>query len=216
MEDVAGQGRTVLFVSHNLAAITQLCTSAILLDAGGIAARGTASDVVTRYLGNTNEGGHVDLGNHRGPASVSGAVFEWAEVLNSDGVVCQDFSIGDDITIAFRLRLSSDRPRTKLAISLRGSDGTPIAHVVDDDSGFALGNDSRTWRVEIGFRDVRLYPGSYRVTLWAVDSANTEVFDHADDCLTFRVVDGGKLTMRPLPRHSAIHLLDSVLGRATF
>ncbi len=204
MEDVAGQGRTVLFVSHNLAAVTQLCTKALLLDAGRIAAQGPANEVVARYLAGANEGGHVDLSDRPRPNGVTGAMFEWAEVLNSGGLVCQDFSIGDDITIAFGLRLSSDRPRAKLAVSLRGSDGTPIAHVVDDDSGFALGNDSRTWRVSIDFRDIRLYPGSYRVTVWAVNAANTEVFDHVDACLTFRVVDGGKLTMRPLPRHSGL------------
>jgi lipopolysaccharide transport system ATP-binding protein len=49
MGDVAREGRTVLFVSHNLAAIEGLCSSAILIDGGVIAQKGTASAVVTRF-----------------------------------------------------------------------------------------------------------------------------------------------------------------------
>ena len=49
MGEVAKGGRTVLFVSHNLGALRQLCTSAILLDAGRIALTGTANEIVDEY-----------------------------------------------------------------------------------------------------------------------------------------------------------------------
>jgi lipopolysaccharide transport system ATP-binding protein len=50
MEDMSGAGRTVLFVSHNMHAINQLCDRAILLERGSIAVEGQPSDVVTQYL----------------------------------------------------------------------------------------------------------------------------------------------------------------------
>jgi len=50
MEHVGKQGRTVLFVSHNMAAITRLCARTILLDEGRILADGTSSHVVSVYL----------------------------------------------------------------------------------------------------------------------------------------------------------------------
>jgi lipopolysaccharide transport system ATP-binding protein len=50
MEDVGGEGRTVLFVSHNMPAITRLCDRTILLEAGGVIADGPSPEVVTRYL----------------------------------------------------------------------------------------------------------------------------------------------------------------------
>ena len=49
MGDVAKGGRTVLFVSHNMAAITSLCSTAILLESGKIARAGNTSDVVLSY-----------------------------------------------------------------------------------------------------------------------------------------------------------------------
>ncbi len=52
MNSVAEQGRTILFVSHNMQAIKQLCTRAICLDYGTLSEDGTASDVVENYLKN--------------------------------------------------------------------------------------------------------------------------------------------------------------------
>jgi lipopolysaccharide transport system ATP-binding protein len=53
--DVAHQGRTVLFVSHNMAPIRQLCTSGILLDRGGVKKSGSADECVDDYLSVASE-----------------------------------------------------------------------------------------------------------------------------------------------------------------
>ena len=50
MEDVAGEGRTVLFVSHNMSAVTSLCTHSILLNAGKMIQAGATQDVIAHYL----------------------------------------------------------------------------------------------------------------------------------------------------------------------
>ena len=50
MQDVGKQGRTVLFVSHNMSAITRLCSRAILLENGQIKADGPSREVVAKYM----------------------------------------------------------------------------------------------------------------------------------------------------------------------
>jgi lipopolysaccharide transport system ATP-binding protein len=50
MEEVGSEGRTVLFVSHNMPAVTRLCRRAILLDAGRVLKDGSCEDVVAAYL----------------------------------------------------------------------------------------------------------------------------------------------------------------------
>src|SRR5262249_34316110 len=50
MEDVAGLGRTVLFVSHNLAAVQRLCSRAILLEGHTIKYIGTVETAISKYL----------------------------------------------------------------------------------------------------------------------------------------------------------------------
>lgn len=55
MGDVAGEGRTVLFVSHNMVAVQSLCCRAILLDGGQLVAEGDAGRIISRYLLATEE-----------------------------------------------------------------------------------------------------------------------------------------------------------------
>ena len=50
MQDVSKTGRTILFVSHDMSAITKLCSKAILLNQGEIVTQGSAVDVVSSYL----------------------------------------------------------------------------------------------------------------------------------------------------------------------
>ena len=50
MDDIAGTGRTIVFVSHNMAAIQNLCTSAYLLTDGHVSASGPVDEVIARYL----------------------------------------------------------------------------------------------------------------------------------------------------------------------
>jgi len=50
MESVADQGRTILFVSHNMAAIRRLCSHTILLEKGNVKAEGNVSDILHTYI----------------------------------------------------------------------------------------------------------------------------------------------------------------------
>jgi lipopolysaccharide transport system ATP-binding protein len=61
MGDVAREGRTVLFVSHNMAAVLSLCSQAYLLDRGRVACRGAAEEVVATYMQNSAAVGAVPL-----------------------------------------------------------------------------------------------------------------------------------------------------------
>ena len=68
MKDVAGHGRTVLFVSHNMGMITSLCTRAVLLDKGKVATEGATAEVVASYFthGNsTSYSANYDQGNKK-------------------------------------------------------------------------------------------------------------------------------------------------------
>jgi lipopolysaccharide transport system ATP-binding protein len=70
MENVSSQGRTVLFVSHNMQAVARLCPRAILLDAGQLIQDGRASQIVSVYM-------------HSG--SGTSAVREWSELERAPG-----------------------------------------------------------------------------------------------------------------------------------
>jgi lipopolysaccharide transport system ATP-binding protein len=71
MEEVGAEGRTVVFVSHDMAAVNRLCTRALLLDHGTVVADGGAAEVVHRYL--------------RGGAQHGAAVREWPTLAAAPG-----------------------------------------------------------------------------------------------------------------------------------
>jgi lipopolysaccharide transport system ATP-binding protein len=55
VKDVAGEGRTVLFVSHNMTAVKALCDNAILLQHGSISKRGKAAEIIESYISGEQE-----------------------------------------------------------------------------------------------------------------------------------------------------------------
>ena len=74
MSEVAGEGRTVLFVSHNMAAVTRLCRQAVLLDAGRISAIGAAPEIVGAYWQGEHTNAAERVWNHRAAAPGNDAV----------------------------------------------------------------------------------------------------------------------------------------------
>lgn len=73
MDDVSKQGRTVLFVSHNMGAIQELCQRGILLDSGRVAFDGKAVDCVSEYYSRTSSSNHKDENKNTGrPMEVAG------------------------------------------------------------------------------------------------------------------------------------------------
>jgi lipopolysaccharide transport system ATP-binding protein len=100
MQDVSKEnGRTVLFVSHNMASIQALCRKAILLENGKVTYEGNSEDVVNYYIQKSNE----DLracavidSNARGLTG-NKRVFQSLRILNQSGEEVSSFKLGDEI-----------------------------------------------------------------------------------------------------------------------
>jgi len=99
MEGVAKGGRTVLFVSHNMSAVSSLCNRAILLRQGKIIAQGPASQVVNEYL--SSGGGsssHVSWSFENAPGSEF-MKFKSIKVVNKQNNVSINIEINDPVDI---------------------------------------------------------------------------------------------------------------------
>jgi lipopolysaccharide transport system ATP-binding protein len=210
MGEVTGEGRTVLFVSHNMAAVVQLCSRGILLENGKERESGYANEVVGHYLSTGSEKlDTVDLTNYKLRQGTKDVMFEWAQLRNSDQKACWKISVGDDIIITFGMKSVRNylNQRIKVAIEMRTSDGIRLCNMVDVDSGFQVEHLSQTEVLSVCMKDIRLYPGVYYISLWVGSVTSTETFDHVEDCLGFEIIDGGKLTTRWLPRSDGLLFL---------
>jgi len=207
MRDVADVGRTVLFVSHNMVAIKQLCLRGILLAQGQVKEIGTADEVVREYLTiNVTKLLTVDLTNYQTRTGTGDVVFEWASIQNVKQEACRNFSIGDDIQIVFGIKFNDKISGNKITMSLelRSSDGIVLCNMVATDSGFQMESLYGKNVITVTIADIRFYPDKYFISLWIGSVTGTETFDYVTDCLSFEILDGGKLTSRKLNRRSGI------------
>ena len=118
MGDVSKAGRTILFVSHNMGAIRQLCKEAILLDSGEIKSKGEASEIVAEYEHyetvdvesvwiNTDEEENKQI-----------AFIEKIEVQDDTFQNKSTFSSSENIRIAFTVNVREENPDLKLGFDL--------------------------------------------------------------------------------------------------
>jgi lipopolysaccharide transport system ATP-binding protein len=199
MKKVAGEGRTVLFVSHNLAAVEKLCSRALLLKDGRIAADGAPTDVVGTYLGEIEE--TVGSAYACDDAIDARAWIQEASLRDERGLESGRFSMSEPIGIRMLLRIAEASHYT-MSVQLKEFDGNPVAHFPTDDASFEVPGKPGTYEVQATLPALHLYPGKYVVRLALTDLLlNTQ---RELQKLSFSIVQDGKLCQRGLQRHAGI------------
>ena len=195
MEDVAGQGRTVFFVSHNTQAVRQLCTRGILLERGRVVSDGPTDSVMAVYNQRLREmrvdaeTGLNNPQNRRG----SGAVrFSAVSVEDRDGEERYTFATGD--TVRFRLSFVAHSSLRGLAVFVGIKSGisrelvTSARHVVTE-STIAAGT---TGTVAVDLPEINLRPGEYPLYIHVSEAIQSPTnYDVLDDLTPPLVISQG-------------------------
>lgn len=126
MEEVGREGRTVLFVSHNMAMITGLCSDGILLQQGQLKSKDAVSNVVLDYYSDGGGYGtkirYDDFESRPGDDLVH---LVSAEVKNGEGDSCCEFKINEPVIVNLVFRIEKDSGRLIVPVfDMRTSDGT--------------------------------------------------------------------------------------------
>lgn len=171
MKDVASGGRTVLFVSHNMAAVINLCSRGVLLNRGAAAFCGSISDSIGKYEASTVLAEHrcSDVSHYRD--AWCSPVIESAKIVDDTGVRLPSFPIGSALTI--ELEFSSDsRPIRKPVMGLvfnHVSTG-PVAAINTRVTGFSHTNKNYSaGRMRCTIPKLPLVQGRYEVDVWLGD-----------------------------------------------
>lgn len=105
MNQVTGEGRTVLFVSHNMQAVQKLCTNGVLLQKGTVKAIGPIDHVIDEYLAaHTSEGAVYDLPLPQHKEEVPGYAYKLT-IEDREGNKAPEIPVGKPwkVTVAFRM-----------------------------------------------------------------------------------------------------------------
>ncbi len=129
MGDVAGEGRTVLFVSHNMAAIQQLCKNAFLLQNGKIIGSGLSEEVVNQYL---NQFSHqtkdiYDVNNPDRKGNHSIFITD-GRIVDHTGKETKSIVAGKPITFEFDYQNNNNKEKTEISMTIFNSKGIAVTN----------------------------------------------------------------------------------------
>jgi lipopolysaccharide transport system ATP-binding protein len=190
MGDVARQGRTVLFVSHNIGAVSNLCTTGICLDQGRVVNQGDIGSVIKRYI--KENVGSNELETRRwkhlgtGEASLSGL-----RVLDSGGNPCAVFAMGETVVFELDVEFHRDFPVINFSLELKRLDhAANVVAMESQDSGFVGGSGEGKRRFRIEIPDCLLYPAVYEISLgiWTASAWFGTLLDYVGDMPGFSMV----------------------------
>ena len=187
MEDVSKEGRTVLFVSHNMATVTSLCERAIWLVDGQVHMEGSAEYITSKYLTYGSEkSGDISI-----PEKTSHERFKFKRLtlLNSQNQITSVFDLRKSITV--RLEYGLTQPINNLEISLRvyNSSGIPI-FTTNRSSCLSSNVPEGTHVSQVEIPQLLLSPGTYSITIGA-HVPNIEVLSSYESLMSFEVEETG-------------------------
>ena len=176
---VAQSGRTVLFVSHNLAAVEALCSSGILLDKGQVITRGPVAEVIEAYLSRSRDPGPVSL----------------AETANRRGsgdlritAMTATFRTGAPSELRLQYRAASQMSRVSISVGFFTIRGDGALFLSNDLTGDSLEHLPSTGELVCRLADLSLIPGRYSLNLYC--TVNGSLADWVVDAATIDVLEG--------------------------
>ncbi|MBX3280511.1 MAG: ABC transporter ATP-binding protein [Acidobacteria bacterium] len=128
MEDVAHNGRTVLFVSHDITAISHLCTAAILLSQGKIISQGAVDGVVSEYRTSLLRTSTADLLSRTDRKGEGGIRLSGIRIFNSTGALTDTILSGENIEIVLDYVAEREFPQLEFAMAFYSMAGAPLIH----------------------------------------------------------------------------------------
>jgi lipopolysaccharide transport system ATP-binding protein len=174
MEDVGKEGRTILFVSHNMATVSHLCTRGILLDKGCLALQSDARDCIDAYINRAN----VRLGSILEHQVVKDSTIEITDIKinNSDKDLVYLETTKHPLRISMGL-MAKEVCRISIEILLKDREGNTIAicvpgHIDSDKYVHKISCGEYTMRMDLVLP--RLNKGTYGLEISITDPGCNE------------------------------------------
>jgi lipopolysaccharide transport system ATP-binding protein len=204
-------GRTIIFISHNMGAIQALCTRSIFLDKGRVALMGSVANCITAYLESNQSskiGATIDLNDSGIEHSGDGrARLESLEITDASGGSRTNFAVGEPIGLRIRLKAHQRLRDYFVGFAVSSLDEQVIACSNHYDSLPRESLEAGSHVFEVAIDGLWLSPGAYKLTLAITSGDGHAPIDLVKNCTTF-VVD----QRLPDSNLSALNLLDSRPG----
>lgn len=186
MQSVTHQGRTVLFVSHNMGSVKTLCSRAILLKEGRVANSGSVDSVVDAYLGQGTETTRTGVVPHDTPRFGTGKVLlRKVGLLSESNERLEQLYLGQRFRVEFAFEGLEGVEDAVVELGVTTSDGVRVASAFSTDGGLP------PFRLDVGTNrltaDVHLtlLPQGYHLDVALHHHANGATIDFVERALYF-------------------------------
>ena len=208
MNSLIRGGTTVIFVSHNLRAVAEMCDRALLMDHGQAVAIGPSDEVIRTYLTRSETRRAIDRGT---------GVFV-TEVRVGDGAAPRaHYRSGERATVEIEVVSRGQYERLAVVVGLKDANEYNIFNVSSESlagAPFAMGPDEAlTCTFDL---QLHLVPGRYRVCTWVFRYDSETLYDHWESAATIFVSNDtdvrGVVNLYPTVRFGAKRAAPPVLG----
>ncbi len=193
MEDVSSkEGRTVLFVSHSMTAISSLCSSAIFLEKGRIEFIGEVSVAINRYLKRqnlTSASAQINPNNvkqiHNGPRHIAELIS--IALFDRDYMPISEIEIGEELSVRIGFRVKQRRDNFEIGFAIVDNLERPLFGFVSTWEGFETKFNEGEHYVECEIPSINLLPNTYGIIVWIKEQGQS--VDHeVSGILDFQVI----------------------------
>lgn len=186
MKDVAGNGRTVLFVSHNMASMKSLCKKGILMERGTIKYQGTMQDTIQQYMVGMRSSAvmNIDLKENR---TISSDIVKFANVkLNNLSEGSNRIFFNENIKIDFELECEERIDKALLDCRIITVEGIEIIHAMNKHKNdFNIIEKGRSClSIEI---QNNMQSGNYYLT-FGIHRSDGYTLDYIENCLSIEIL----------------------------
>ncbi|MDR1683624.1 MAG: ATP-binding cassette domain-containing protein [Candidatus Symbiothrix sp.] len=181
MQDVSkGEGRTVLFVSHNMGSMQQLCTKGILLGNGMVEYSGSISDTIQQYQHNLQTRRSFDGKD----GDENAILLQNAKLESSSGKI---FYNSSSIHISFEVSINKHCRSLVIGFNIYGKFGYPVMRVDYNDYNDLTSLDLGLYRFDFEFPPFLFSTGGYNI-VFDVAEANVKRYTSEKSNLYFEVI----------------------------
>ncbi len=199
MESVSQQGRTVVFVSHNMNALQRLCPMSILLDHGQLMAHDNTSKIIEQYLAvassrSTGPNSWIDLTKQKRDGTGMIRFTSVSYAGDDPGVGYYPHTNGA-MEVSMNLLSKSNKSVGSIAVIIFDRYGTKLVNADTLSLGLPINLQEGQNTVKLRIDQVHLNPGLYTIGLWVADPP-LDVYDYIPSAALFEVVETEKEKIR--------------------
>jgi len=192
-----GEGRTVLFVSHNMGSIKALCQKAMLLNYGKIVSFGATDAVISQYLesGASMGGKNADWKERTGNKKVE---FLAIDLLDTENNERTEFFMGDDMLIRLKVQFNENVAHADIGINIKNNFEELITHIANFDDEFKIsGKQGDIAEYTIKLPKLFFSPNNYNLDFTIV--SGSDCFDQINNCMSFVLIESEQIKRGSFP-----------------